>query len=83
MAFGVKMAAYSSGGALAAAVALTTVRAESGVRYELKKSWLRPLAPLPFRMLSDCFRRPRRKLRARLSRSRQREIQRTRIQSRK
>ena len=46
-----------TGAALAviATVALTTVRAESGVRYELKKSWLRPLAPMPFRMLSESF----------------------------
>ena len=41
--------------ALIATVALTKVRLESGARFDLKAGWLRPLATVPGKMLSDCF----------------------------
>lgn len=41
--------------ALIATVALTRVRLKSGARFETKLAWLRPLAPVPWRMVSESF----------------------------
>lgn len=41
--------------ALLATVALTAVRLVSGVRFELKSAWLRPLATVPLRVVTDSF----------------------------
>ena len=41
--------------ALVATVALTAVRRVSGVRFELKSAWLRPVATVPLRVVTDSF----------------------------